>query len=76
MLGVCEMGRKQNYYIFAPEKKKTHRAGCLILILSVLFAGVVLTLLILLIVGAIYFAMSFPIARLGAWLERRWREND
>ena len=39
------MGRKQNYYIFAPEKKKTHRAGCLILILSVLFAGVVLTLL-------------------------------
>ena len=36
------MGRKQNYYIFAPEKKKPHRAGCLILILSILFAGVVL----------------------------------
>ena len=33
-------------------------------------------LFVLLIVGAIYFAMSFPIARLGAWLERRWREND
>lgn len=33
-------------------------------------------LFVLLIVGLIYFAMSFPIARLGAWLERRWREND
>jgi hydroxyproline transport system permease protein len=33
-------------------------------------------LFILLIVGAIYFIISFPISRLGAWLERRWREND
>jgi hydroxyproline transport system permease protein len=33
-------------------------------------------LFILLIVGAIYFLISFPISRLGAQLERRWREND
>jgi hydroxyproline transport system permease protein len=33
-------------------------------------------LFILLVAGAIYFAISFPIARLGARLERRWREND
>lgn len=33
-------------------------------------------LLILGITGAIYFAMSFPIGRVGARLERRWREND
>jgi polar amino acid transport system permease protein len=33
-------------------------------------------LLVLLIAGLIYFLMSFPIARLGARLERRWREND
>lgn len=33
-------------------------------------------LFVLAIVGLIYFAMSFPIARLGAWLEKRWREND
>ena len=32
-------------------------------------------LLVLCIVGAIYFAMSFPIARLGAWLERRWQDQ-
>ncbi len=31
---------------------------------------------ILLVVGAIYFVMSFPIARLGGQLEKRWREND
>ncbi len=31
---------------------------------------------ILMIVGAIYFLMSFPIARLGGALEKRWREND
>lgn len=45
MLGVCEMGRKQNYYIFAPEKKKRGGPGCLILLLSVLFAVAVLSLL-------------------------------
>ncbi|MCI2393840.1 amino acid ABC transporter permease [Aliiroseovarius sediminis] len=31
---------------------------------------------ILLIAGAIYFIISFPIARLGGHLERKWREND
>ena len=31
---------------------------------------------ILMVVGAIYFLMSFPIARLGGQLEKRWREND
>lgn len=33
-------------------------------------------LFILIVVGAIYFMMSWPIARLGGRLERRWREND
>lgn len=33
-------------------------------------------LFILMVTGAIYFALSFPIARLGGRLERRWREND
>ena len=33
-------------------------------------------LFVLTIAGLIYFAMSFPIARLGARLERKWREND
>ena len=32
-------------------------------------------LLILLICGAIYFLISFPIARLGGYLEKRW-SND
>ena len=31
---------------------------------------------ILLVTGAIYFALSFPIARLGSRLEKRWQEND
>lgn len=31
---------------------------------------------ILLVAGVIYFALSFPIARLGGRLEKRWREND
>ena len=31
---------------------------------------------ILMVAGAIYFFLSFPIARLGGRLERRWREND
>lgn len=39
------MGRKQNYYIFAPEKKKRTGPGCLILMLSLVFAAVVLSLL-------------------------------
>jgi hydroxyproline transport system permease protein len=33
-------------------------------------------LFILTVAGAIYFLLSFPIARLGGRLERRWREND
>lgn len=33
-------------------------------------------LFILMIAGAIYFILSFPISRLGARLERRWRESD
>ncbi|MCQ0092145.1 amino acid ABC transporter permease [Roseovarius sp. M141] len=31
---------------------------------------------ILLVAGAIYFLLSFPIARLGSQLEKRWKEND
>lgn len=33
-------------------------------------------LLVLSIAGAIYFAISFPLARLGARLERQWRDLD
>ncbi|HQR12061.1 MAG TPA: amino acid ABC transporter permease [Casimicrobiaceae bacterium] len=33
-------------------------------------------LLVLTLCGLIYFLMSFPISRLGARLETRWREND
>ena len=33
-------------------------------------------LFILCIAGLIYFLISFPISRLGARLERKWREND
>ncbi len=33
-------------------------------------------LFVLTIAGLIYFAMSYPIARLGARLEKKWREND
>ena len=33
-------------------------------------------LLVLAICGLIYFLMSFPISRLGAYLETRWREYD
>jgi len=33
-------------------------------------------LFVLSIAGLIYFAMSFPIGRLSARLERNWREND
>lgn len=31
---------------------------------------------ILLVAGAIYFLLSFPIARFGERLEKKWREND
>lgn len=33
-------------------------------------------LTILAIVGLIYFLVSFPISRLGAHLEKKWRDND
>ena len=33
-------------------------------------------LFILMICGLIYFLISFPIARLGGYLERRWSRND
>jgi hydroxyproline transport system permease protein len=33
-------------------------------------------LLILSIAGLIYFLVSFPVSRLGAHLEKKWREND
>jgi len=33
-------------------------------------------LFILMICGAIYFLLSFPIARLGGYLEKRWSPND
>ena len=33
-------------------------------------------LFVLSIAGVIYFALSFPLARLGARIERRWREHD
>jgi len=33
-------------------------------------------LVVLTICGLIYFALSFPISRLGAYLETRWREYD
>ncbi|MFC0219572.1 polar amino acid transport system permease protein [Pseudochelatococcus lubricantis] len=33
-------------------------------------------LLVLSVAGLIYFLMSFPVARLGARLEKRWHEND
>ncbi|WP_116652232.1 amino acid ABC transporter permease [Pelagibacterium sediminicola] len=33
-------------------------------------------LIILAIAGLIYFIVSFPVSRLGAHLEKKWREND
>jgi hypothetical protein len=39
------MGRRKNYYIFAPEKPKRRGPGCLLLLLSVVFAALVLGLL-------------------------------
>ena len=33
-------------------------------------------LLVLMTAGLIYFLLSFPVARLGGMLERRWQEND
>lgn len=39
------MGRRKNAYIFAPDKKKRSGPGCLIFLLSLLFAVTVLSLL-------------------------------
>ncbi len=39
------MGRRKNYYIFAPEKPRRRGPGCLLLFLSVVFAAMVLGLL-------------------------------
>ena len=39
------MGRRKNYYIFAPEQKKRKGPGCLFLLLAIVFAIVVLSLL-------------------------------
>jgi ABC-type amino acid transport system permease subunit len=33
-------------------------------------------LFVLSVAGLIYFLISFPISRLGARLEKKWREND
>ena len=33
-------------------------------------------LLVLMLCGLIYFLMSYPISRLGAYLESRWRDDD
>jgi polar amino acid transport system permease protein len=33
-------------------------------------------LLVLMLCGLIYFLMSYPISRLGAYLETRWRDDD
>lgn len=33
-------------------------------------------LLVLMLCGLIYFVMSYPISRLGAYLESRWRDHD
>lgn len=39
------MGRRKNSYIFAPDKKKRGGPGCLVLLLSLLFAVTVLSLI-------------------------------
>lgn len=33
-------------------------------------------LMVLALAGALYFLISFPVARSGAWLERRWRADE
>ena len=33
-------------------------------------------LLVLMLCGLIYFLMSYPISRFGAYLETRWRDDD
>ena len=40
MLGVNEMGKRKSDYIFAPEKQKSGKGGCLLTVLGMLLAVV------------------------------------
>ena len=46
MLGVNEMGKRKSNYIFAPEKQKTGRGGCLLTVLGMLLAVILAGLLL------------------------------
>ena len=46
MLGVNEMGKRKSNYIFAPEKQKTGRGGCLLTMLGMLLAVILAALLL------------------------------
>lgn len=46
MLGVNEMGKRKSDYIFAPEKQKTGRGGCLLTVLGMLLAVILAGLLL------------------------------
>lgn len=46
MLGVNEMGKRKSNYIFAPEKQKTGRGGCLLTVLGLLLAVILAALLL------------------------------
>ena len=46
MLGVNEMGKRKSDYIFAPEKQKTGRGGCLLTMLGMLLAVILAALLL------------------------------
>ncbi len=46
MLGVNEMGKRKSDYIFAPEKQKSNRGGCLLTALGMLVALVLAALLL------------------------------
>lgn len=45
-MGVYEMGKRKNEYIFAPEKQKTGRLGCLATVLAMILALVLATFLL------------------------------
>lgn len=45
-MGVYEMGKRKNEYIFAPEKQKTGRLGCLATVLAMIVALVLATFLL------------------------------
>lgn len=46
MLGVNGMGKRKSNYIFAPEKQKTGRGGCLLTVLGMMLAVVLAALLL------------------------------